>query len=81
MLGVNKYQDVLYFHYESLIELLAAFYSIALVNLAGQKTIDKNEVKNKLISWYKPISRIIEAARENSSRVYRTIDAVKALRV
>jgi glycosidase len=80
LLGVNKFQDILYFHYESLIELLAAFYSIAIINLAGQKTIDKNEIKDKLIGWYKHISRIIEAARDNNSRIYLTIEAVKDLR-
>jgi hypothetical protein len=73
---VNQYQEILYFHYESLIELLAAFYASAILNISLRKNISKTEIKKKLISWHSLIEKIIKVAGKNNCKVYPTIEAI-----
>ncbi len=75
-LMVNQYQEILYFHYESLIELLAAFYASAILNISLRKNISKTEIKKKLISWHSLIEKIIKVAGKNNCKVYPTIEAI-----
>jgi hypothetical protein len=75
-LRANQYQEILYFHYESLIELLAAFYASAILNFSLQKDLKKTEIKKKLVDWYSQISNIIKLASKNGCRVNRTIESI-----
>jgi hypothetical protein len=75
-LRVNQYKEILYFHYESLIELLAAFYAAEILNLALQKNLKKTEIKKKLVGWYSQIQNIIKLASKNGCRVNSTIDSI-----
>ena len=75
-LRVNKYQESLYFHYESLMDLLAAFYASSILSISLWTDANKTSVKKKLIDWYSGISNIIILANKNSCKVYPTIEAV-----
>ena len=81
LLRVNLYKETLYFHYESLIELLAAFYSSAILSLSLQKNVNKTEMKKNLEKWHSQIEKIINIAAKNSSKVYPTIEAILAAEV
>jgi hypothetical protein len=73
---INKYQDILYFHYESLIELLAAFYASAVLDISLRDKTKKTEIKKKLVDWHSEIEKLIKVAGKNSCKVYPTIDAI-----
>ena len=77
---VNKYQENLYFHYESLIELLASFYVASILEISLWKKKNKTEIKKKLISWYADIKEIIKATIKNGCKVYPTIEAIHELK-
>ena len=77
-LRVNQYQEIIYFHYESLIELLAAFYVSSILNLSLQKDLNKTELKKRLVGWYSGIDKIIKLANKNSCKVSPTIEAIIA---
>jgi hypothetical protein len=68
-LQVNRYQDVLYLNKESLLELLAAFFAIAFINLALDKKPDAKEVNKKLNQWYQLVNKIIKVAKDAGYRV------------
>jgi glycosidase len=75
-LMVNQYQEILYFHYESLIELLAAFYSSAIMSISLENKVNKTEIKKKLTGWHSRIEKIIKIASENSCKVNPTIEVI-----
>jgi len=75
-LRVNQYQETLYFHYESLIELLAAFYSSSILSVSLLEDINKVEIKKKLVDWHSRIENLIKIAGKNSCKVNTTIEAV-----
>jgi hypothetical protein len=77
-LTVNQYQEILYFNYESLMELLAAFYSSAILNLSLQKGTNKTGIKKKLVGWHTQIEEIIKIASNNSCKVHPTIEAIQS---
>jgi glycosidase len=78
-LMVNQYKEVLYFHYESMIELLAVFYTSAILKISVSDNKKKTEIKKKLQTWYSDIDNIIKVAEESSCKVHRTIEAIQEL--
>jgi hypothetical protein len=75
-LRVNQYQETLYFHYESFIELLAAFYSTAILSVSLLRDINKTEIKKRLLDWHSRIEEIIKITDKNSCKVHPTIEAI-----
>jgi hypothetical protein len=75
-LRVNQYQETFYFHYESFIELLAAFYSTAILSMSLLKKVDKAKIKKRLVGWYSRIDEIIKFANDNNCKVDPTIEAI-----
>jgi glycosidase len=75
-LRVNNYQESLYFHYESLIELLAAFFTSAILSISTWEDATKTSIKKKLIDWHSRINNILILANKNSCKVYPTIEAI-----
>jgi glycosidase len=73
----NQYQEILYFNYESLIELLAAFYAVSILDIALWEKKSKTEIKKKLLSWHAEIEKIIKTAAKNNCKVYDTIEAIE----
>ena len=78
-LGVNLYQDVLYYNYESLVELLAAFYTMMVLNLSLDDQTEHKIIRKKLLDEYERIYNIFEIARDQGCRVHQTIEAVLEL--
>ena len=74
---MNQYQEILYFHYESLIELLAAFFTSEILEISSWKEQNKTAIKKNLVSLYVEIEKIIKIAGDNGSRVYSTIEAIQ----
>jgi glycosidase len=79
-LMINQYQEVLYFHYESMIELLATLYSSAILKISLLDNQSKTEIKKKLQYWYSDIEGIIKAAAKNSCKLYPTIEEIQYLK-
>jgi hypothetical protein len=77
-LGVNRYQDVLYFHFESFRELMAAFYTTSVITLLNNKNLEKTTIKKTILEWFKIIEKLIITAQKNGSRVYETIESFGA---
>jgi len=75
-LRINQYHDVLYFHFESLIELLSALFTIGVINLVSTEDSEKSIKKKKIEARFKLINSIITAAQKNGSRVNETIAAL-----
>ncbi len=74
---MNQYQEILYFHYESLIELLAAFYTSEILEISSWKEQNKTAIKKNLVSMYVEIEKIIKIAGKNGCKVYATIEAIQ----
>jgi hypothetical protein len=73
----NQYQEILYFNYESLIELLAAFYTVSILDIALWEKKSKTEIKKKLLFWHAEIEKIIKIAGKNNCKVYDTVEAIE----
>jgi hypothetical protein len=76
-LQVNRYQDIVYFNYESLIYLLAAFAAIGLIQLCSSPGKDKAIDKHKLERWSELTTFLITVAHDNGCRVYPMIEAAE----
>jgi glycosidase len=79
-IGINQYQEILYFHYESLIELLGAFYTAEILEISLWKNKNKTAIKKKLVTLYSEIEKIIKIAGKNGCKVYATIEAIQELK-
>jgi glycosidase len=79
-LMINQYKEVLYFNYESMIELLATFYTSAIIKISLLDNQSKTEIKKKLQTWHSEIEGIIKAAAMNSCKLYPTIEEIQHLR-
>jgi glycosidase len=69
-LQLNRYQGILYLNKESLEEVLAAKFYLAVVNLALEEDrLDPNTIIQKLQLWYKNIKKIKSTAKKAKYRV------------
>ena len=76
---INQYQEILYFHYESLIELLAAFYATEILQISLWKKKNKTEIKKKLLTCYAEIEKLIKIAQKAGCKVYSMVEDVQKL--
>jgi hypothetical protein len=76
-LNVNQYHEILYYHFESFVELLNALYTVNILNLLSNEGIKKRGIKKKLEDWYGIVVNMINHAQDSESRVEDTITALK----
>jgi hypothetical protein len=79
LLGVNRYQDVLWFTKEAFEDLLWWLYIIAAVEISSQylQTEQNNTVGKKILQCYSEISNLIERANASGYRLEKLLDSVK----
>jgi hypothetical protein len=71
---------MIYFHFESLLELMGALFASGLINLRHKNETEKKKNKKKVNTWYKIINEIIASAKDNGSRVNETIAALRKVK-
>ena len=77
-LGVNRYQDVLWFNKEAYEDLLWWLFTIASVEIAGQsfETDKSDEVSRLVLRCYTEISSLIESAEASGYKLEKLLDLV-----
>jgi hypothetical protein len=78
-LGVNRYQDVLWFNKESFEDLLWWLYILAIVEISSQglQTDQNNEIEKKILECYNEISSLIKNAEASGYKLEKLLDIVK----
>ena len=78
-LGVNRYQDVLWFNKEAFEDLLWWLYIIATVEISSQylQTDQNNEFGKRILQCYNEISTLIEQADASGYKLEKLLDLLK----
>ncbi|MBN2553711.1 MAG: alpha-amylase, partial [Spirochaetales bacterium] len=77
-LGINRYQDILWFRAESLQQLLAGLYLIAVVEAASRKAADPEGCARSILERRAALETIRAAGESSGYRVERLLSAVGA---
>ncbi len=75
--GVNRYQDVLWFNKESFDNLLWWLFAISVIQTCADPTLTPNKVVQAVLSYYDTIEQIQKAEETSSFQVEKLLQAAK----
>ena len=78
-IGVNRYQDVLWFNKENFEELIWWLYTVSVVVVTTPKDIEKpaNEIVEEILHLYEAVQRVLTAESESGYQVEKFLEAVR----
>lgn len=78
-LGVNRYQDVLWFNKEAFEELIWWLYATAIINItaSGEKVTPVKDVPKGILALYKDVQQIFEAESKSGCQVEKLLEAAE----
>lgn len=80
-IGVNRYQDILWFNKESFEELVWWLYITSVILITAAPDIDQSatNVANEILSLYETVNRLLAAESESGYQVEKFLEAARIL--